>query len=109
MKVGAHVSTAGGLDKAIDRAAELGAEAIQIFISSPRGWAFKPIPQAMVSTFREKAANTGISAVIDINGRIIARGPNLDPDSKHARTDGALWAQFHLPTDRSTISVRPAT
>ena len=60
MKVGAHVSTAGGLDKAIDRAQGMGAEAIQIFISSPRGWAFKPVPQAMASTFREKAANAGI-------------------------------------------------
>ena len=60
MKVGAHVSTAGGLDKAIDRAQAMGAEAIQIFISSPRGWAFKPVPQAMVSTFREKAASAGI-------------------------------------------------
>ncbi len=60
MKVGAHVSTAGGLDKAIDRAQDMGAEAIQIFISSPRGWAFKPVPQAMASTFREKAANAGI-------------------------------------------------
>jgi len=63
MKVGAHVSTAGGLDKAIDRAAELGAEAIQIFVSSPRGWAFKPIPQAMVATFREKAAKAGIGPI----------------------------------------------
>jgi deoxyribonuclease-4 len=60
MKVGAHVSTAGGLDKAVDRAQEMGAETIQIFVSSPRGWAFKPIPPSLTSAFREKAESTGI-------------------------------------------------
>ena len=42
MKLGAHVSTAGGVHNAVDRAQEIGAEAIQIFESSPRAWAFKP-------------------------------------------------------------------
>jgi len=60
MKVGAHVSTAGGIDKAVDRAQEMGAEAVQIFISSPRGWAFKPISPAMVSAYKEKAEKAGI-------------------------------------------------
>ena len=36
MKLGAHVSTAGGLGKAIDRAEDIGAETVQIFASSPR-------------------------------------------------------------------------
>ena len=60
MKVGAHVSTAGGIDKAVDRAQEMGAETLQIFVSSPRGWGFKPIPPAVTSAYREKAALTGI-------------------------------------------------
>ena len=61
MKLGAHVSTAGGLEKAIDRAQDIGAETIQIFASSPRGWAFKPIPEERVLAFREKSAESGIS------------------------------------------------
>ena len=60
MRVGAHVSTAGGLDKALDKAQEMGAETIQIFASSPRGWAFKPIPTSMASAFREKAAHMDV-------------------------------------------------
>lgn len=36
--IGAHVSTAGGTHFAIDRATELGANAIQIFSGSPRLW-----------------------------------------------------------------------
>ena len=60
MKVGAHVSSAGGLDKAIDRGQEMGAETIQIFVSSPQGWAFKPIAPAVIEKFNDKAAQSGI-------------------------------------------------
>jgi deoxyribonuclease-4 len=38
MLIGAHVSTSGGLDKAIERGAERGCESIQIFNQSPRMW-----------------------------------------------------------------------
>ena len=63
MKLGAHVSTAGGLDKAIARAAEIGCEAIQIFGSSPQSWAYKPVPEAKVSSFKAKAEEAGIDSV----------------------------------------------
>ena len=38
MLLGAHVSTAGGLDKAVERGAESNSDAIQIFNQSPRMW-----------------------------------------------------------------------
>ena len=38
MLIGAHVSTGGGLDRAIERAEERRCEAIQIFNQSPRMW-----------------------------------------------------------------------
>jgi deoxyribonuclease-4 len=38
MLIGAHVSPAGGLDKAIERGMEKGCQAIQIFNQSPRMW-----------------------------------------------------------------------
>ena len=41
MRIGAHVSMAGGIDNAIDYAVEIGAETIQIFGSPPQGWRFK--------------------------------------------------------------------
>jgi len=63
MRVGAHVSAAGGLDKAIDRAQDIGAETIQIFASSPRGWAFKPHTEDSVAAFRQKAEVAGIVPV----------------------------------------------
>lgn len=39
LKLGAHVSTAGGIDKAFERAAAIGANCMQIFSGSPRFWA----------------------------------------------------------------------
>ena len=38
-RIGGHVSTAGGLVKAIDRTREIGANCLQIFAGSPRSWA----------------------------------------------------------------------
>ena len=63
MKLGAHVSTAGGLDKAIGRGVEIGCETIQIFGSSPQSWAYKPVPEAQTRSFREKAKEAGIAPV----------------------------------------------
>ena len=63
MQLGAHISTAGGIDKAIDRGAEMGCEAIQIFGSSPQSWAFKPISTEVIWAFKEKAKDLGLSPV----------------------------------------------
>src|SRR5918996_5468208 len=38
MLIGAHVSTGGGLVRAIERAQEMTCDAIQIFNQSPRAW-----------------------------------------------------------------------
>ena len=37
-KIGAHVSASGGLEKAIERAYNIGANCAQIFSGSPRVW-----------------------------------------------------------------------
>src|SRR5947209_7017354 len=41
LKIGIHTSTAGGVDKAAERAYRLGCNTLQMFSSSPRQW--KPI------------------------------------------------------------------
>ena len=61
MRLGAHVSAAGGLDKAIDRAEEMGAEAVQIFASSPRAWRFRAPSETDVLDFRVRSEATGVS------------------------------------------------
>ncbi len=60
MKIGAHVSSAGGLAKVAGRAEEIGAEAVQIFASSPRAWRFKEHTDKDVAAYRENAESSGI-------------------------------------------------
>ena len=60
MRLGAHVSAAGRLDLAIDRAVGIGAEAVQIFVSPPQGWAFKPLDEKHVADFKTKAMEHGV-------------------------------------------------
>ena len=60
MKIGAHVSSAGGISKSVARASGIGCETLQIFGSSPQGWAFKPVPEKEVEAFRTASAEAGI-------------------------------------------------
>ena len=63
MKIGAHVSTSGGVSKAVERGQEIGCEALQIFGSSPQSWAFREIPEAEIDAFRQNMADTGMGPV----------------------------------------------
>jgi len=50
---GAHVSTAGGFEKALIKVAEMGGHALQIFSTSPRGWNFAKIDPLQTAQFKE--------------------------------------------------------
>lgn len=54
--VGAHVSSAGKLSKAIDRAKAIGAECVQIFYGPPVAWAQPKYEPALMEEFRANAA-----------------------------------------------------
>lgn len=51
MKIGAHVSIAGGIEKAPERAHEAGCECFQIFTRSPRGGNPPPLNEKTVESF----------------------------------------------------------
>ena len=64
MLIGAHVSTAGGLDRAIERGAELGCESIQIFNQSPRMWRPTKYGEEDFARFREAMGDSPVEAVV---------------------------------------------
>jgi deoxyribonuclease-4 len=64
MLIGAHVSPAGGLPKAIERGVERGCEAIQIFNQSPRMWKSTSYRAEDVAAFKEAMAASPIEAVL---------------------------------------------
>jgi len=58
---GAHCG--GGVKGAIDRAVEIGADAVQLFVQSPRAWRFPDHDPAVLAACRERRAETGMGAV----------------------------------------------
>jgi deoxyribonuclease IV len=64
VQIGAHVSSAGGIDKAIDRAVEIGADSVQVFTQSPRAWRPTNHDPASFERFREKRQEAGIGGVL---------------------------------------------
>jgi deoxyribonuclease-4 len=64
MRIGAHVSVAGGIHTAIDRAEQMGAESVQVFTQSPRTWRPTNHDPANFERFRERRAEVGIDGVL---------------------------------------------
>ena len=63
VRVGVHVSIAGSLDLAVDRAKNAGCDVFQQFSRNPRGWAYKPLSDEDCDTYRAKIKATGIIPV----------------------------------------------
>jgi deoxyribonuclease-4 len=62
--IGAHVSTGGGLTKALERGEKLGCDSIQIFNQSPRMWRPTRYSDDDFAAFRAAMAPSRIDAVI---------------------------------------------
>jgi deoxyribonuclease-4 len=65
VRMGVHVSIAGGLDKAVDRAVERGCDVFQIFSRNPRGWRSKDLSCDDVSKFLAKMKASGMVMAVD--------------------------------------------
>jgi deoxyribonuclease IV len=64
MLIGAHVSQAGGLEKAVQRGSERGCDVIQIFNQSPRMWRPTAYTDDDFAAFREAMDASPIKAVL---------------------------------------------
>jgi deoxyribonuclease-4 len=64
MYIGAPLSAAGGLDKAVDRAEAVGAESLEVFTQSPRTWRPTNHDPASFDRFRERRAEVGLAGVL---------------------------------------------
>jgi deoxyribonuclease IV len=70
-RLGAHLSIAGGLPRAVDRAAASKCEALQIFTKSAGQWRARALPDEEVELFRRRVAETGIHPVVAHNSYLI--------------------------------------
>jgi deoxyribonuclease-4 len=60
VRVGFHVSIAGGISNSVNNAKKLGCSAFQIFSRNPRGWTAKPLPTNEVGSFKNRLCASGI-------------------------------------------------
>jgi deoxyribonuclease-4 len=73
------VSPAGGLPKAVERGAERGCEAIQIFNQSPRMWRSSAYGEEDVAAFRDALPDSGVKAVL-IHAAYLLNCASDDPE-----------------------------
>jgi len=62
-RLGAHLPLAGGMVKAVDRAHEIGAEALQIFTDNPTAWKRRADPPPELAAFRQRMVELDIRPV----------------------------------------------
>jgi deoxyribonuclease-4 len=87
MVLGAHEGVAGGVSTAFARAEADGADCLQIFVRSPRGWAVRPLDPAEVVRFRAEARRTGKPTAA--HSIYLINVASQDPDLRH-KSWGAL-------------------
>jgi deoxyribonuclease-4 len=79
MLIGAHVSPAGGVVKALERGTERGCHAIQIFNQNPRAWRPREYPADELAAWGEAFASSPIGALL-IHAVYLLNCASEDPD-----------------------------
>lgn len=102
-RVGAHVSTSGGVPNAPINAETIGARAFALFTKNQRQWSAKPYDDATITAFRDNLARIGIAPqhVLPHDSYLINLG-HPDPDALAKSRDAFLdemrrCAQLGLP------------
>ena len=70
-RLGAHMSIAGGLPRAVDRARASRCDALQIFTKSAGQWRARELPPDEIALFRKRVEDTGIHPVVAHNSYLI--------------------------------------
>ncbi len=69
--VGAHMSAAGGLVRAVERAVDAGCRTLQVFTKNSNQWDGKPVVAADAAAFRKAAADAGIAPLVSHSAYLI--------------------------------------
>lgn len=112
MRFGGHVSIAGGLERAIERAKEITADCIQIFVSAPQRWLAANHSDEAVAKFIQARDASGIGPVL-LHGPYLINLGSTDENLRQRSIDamvsqlewadrlGAMGAVFHVGSTAS--------
>ncbi len=99
--LGAHVSAAGGLARAIERGVALGCDALQVFVKNASQWRAKPVAGAEAEAFRAAHAASPIGPLVAHAAYLInlaAPDPEILAKSRAALADELeRCARFGVP------------
>src|SRR5262245_48160391 len=87
---GAHMSVAGGLPRAVERAVVHRCDALQIFAKNANQWRGRPIPEEEVREFRRRVRAARLKAVVSHASYLInlaTTDPGLRRQSLEAMAD----------------------
>ncbi len=97
MKFGAHMSTSGGVWKALQRGAEINCEIVQIFVKNNMQWFGKPYAPNDLALYANELASQKLGVVFGHTGYLInlggPAGPNRDNSLK------SLIQEINFATD----------
>ena len=90
--IGAHVSTAGGLDLSLDRALEITADCTQIFLSPPQQWRTVDYDDEVVNNYLTKLEKTNIGPNF-VHGIYLINLASENPENLKKAIDWLIWSQ----------------
>src|SRR4051794_16928360 len=70
-RLGAHMSVAGGLPRAVERAVVHRCQALQIFAKNASQWRGRPLPAEEIGEFRARVTTAGIAPVVSHGSYLI--------------------------------------
>jgi deoxyribonuclease IV len=94
VRLGAHMSIAGGVDEALKRGAQVGCDTIAIFTKGPSRWAPRPLSEDEIARFRQVQQDTGIHPVFGHDSYLCNVG-SPDPELWNKSLDDLLEEVGH--------------
>ena len=88
--LGAHMSIAGGVHTAVDRATSIGCTALQVFTKNNNQWSGKPFTEEDIAAYKKKISAAGIAPVVSHDSYLInlcAAKPDILEKSRAAFID----------------------
>jgi deoxyribonuclease-4 len=93
--LGAHMSIAGGLHRALERGQAVGCSVVQIFLKNQMQWNARPLTEADVRLWKASRRATGIRTAFAHASYLVNLGTPVDAEWRHA------IAAFHDELERA--------
>ena len=103
MLIGAHVSPAGGVAKAVERGVDRGCHAIQIFNQNPRAWKPREYPTEEIEAFLAAKDDSDVDALL-IHAVYLLNCASEDPEIRE-KTLTSLISSLRAAAELDAVAV----